>query len=552
MNERNDIPQVALFIDVDNFSLSAEQFGYDFDIANILVIAKEYGQVTVAKAYADWTILPANNHIFTMKNLAIEMVMLVMDRKEKNTADIQIAVDALELTLLPNAPDTIVLVSGDRDFVPVAQRIKRYGKAVIGIGFKESTNRALEAICTKFVYYEDFVSCKSKKGDGEQKNSLPEYFPPIDRNLEKIDDPYRLFAQAVASLKHGKEELSSERLLSMMTKIDPKFDYTNLGFESFQGFVESAELRNQSNLHHWENNCFGMPQQELIISADHSSQDLLDEQSHFVENETFHRYRMVLDENNIYLIPWKERRLLINKLCPYMRYKAVEMEKWEIERFLENLAEESKLKIPYISLKRLVVAMFIAGVLVPVKGSDGLKGFFEDANIKLRIRAKPSIAYLRIHFVYLKYLKMAYPKDPLEIDAVSLLLYNSMDDDALARTELDIEYFNNIFQCPSNNEIEGSNTGLSQRALFTGFLDRFFKTGNYETMESLVSQYKKIVRETYGYLQCTLDANTIMLRCVEENIFSQVKDGEVEIYILKPDWKKRLCDSHDTIFSEVC
>ena len=128
------LSRVALMIDAENLMIEMQKAGLPFRLRAIIDRVREEGNLVLARAYADWTTGSMRGFVRDFQTLAIEMEQLCSGATQKNTADIQLAVDTMELTLQPLAPDIFVIVAGDRDFVPLVQKLKRYGKQVIGIG----------------------------------------------------------------------------------------------------------------------------------------------------------------------------------------------------------------------------------------------------------------------------------------------------------------------------------------------------------------------------------------------------------------------------------
>ena len=154
------IERVALFIDVDNVLILAQNSGLPFHLSLIIDRVRQQGTIMSAKAYADWTASLLRPVLGDFRASAIELVQLLtstLSKEHKNTADIQLAVDALEMALSPVRPHTIVIVGGDRDYVPLVQKLKRYGIFVMGIGVEAGVSSVLTEACDSYVYYDDIV-----------------------------------------------------------------------------------------------------------------------------------------------------------------------------------------------------------------------------------------------------------------------------------------------------------------------------------------------------------------------------------------------------------
>ena len=189
--------RVALFIDVDNVFILAQNSGLPFRLSLIIDRVREHGRIMSARAYADWTddrIEPIRGDF---RDNAIELVELLTSRaskEHKNTADIQLAVDALEMVFSPVRPDIVVIVGGDRDYVPLVQKLKRYGVHVIGIGVEAGVSRVLSEACDSFIFYDDMVPPPPEEEKLASPISLPqpvEVFALMRRAIEAIDSKGR-------------------------------------------------------------------------------------------------------------------------------------------------------------------------------------------------------------------------------------------------------------------------------------------------------------------------------------------------------------------------
>ena len=205
--------RVAVFIDVDNLVICAQNGGLPFDLSLVTERVRQEGLLMSARAYADWTSNTLRPYISDFRSLAIELVELptmVSAGQHKNTADIQLAVDALEMALSPFKPGTIVIVGGDRDYVPLVQKLKRYGIRVVGIGVQIGVSHILSHACDSFVFYDDLV-------------------PPAEEDALAATPPdaeiaFDLMRRAIEALTSAGRQPVGATVLQMMRQLDPTFD----------------------------------------------------------------------------------------------------------------------------------------------------------------------------------------------------------------------------------------------------------------------------------------------------------------------------------------
>src|SRR5512137_886720 len=158
----NDAHSLAVFIDFENLALGLAPRGGGrrtkktdvLDMKRVLERLVEKGKVVAKRAYADWARF--GEYTTPLHELGIEL-MEIPERgmTGKNSADIRLVVDAMELSYAKDHIDTFVIVSGDSDFTPLVLRLKENGKSVVGVGMKDSTSDLLAANCDEFIYYED-------------------------------------------------------------------------------------------------------------------------------------------------------------------------------------------------------------------------------------------------------------------------------------------------------------------------------------------------------------------------------------------------------------
>src|SRR5438309_687686 len=162
MAKPSDVTNMALFCDFENIALGVRDANYErFDIGKVLERILLKGSIVVKKAYCDWE----RYKIFKapMHEASFELIEIPHVRQSgKNSADIRMVVDALDLCYTKAHVDTFVIISGDSDFSPLVTKLRDNNKVVIGVGVKNSTSHLLIAHCDEFIVYNDLVREKKK------------------------------------------------------------------------------------------------------------------------------------------------------------------------------------------------------------------------------------------------------------------------------------------------------------------------------------------------------------------------------------------------------
>ncbi len=218
---------LAVFIDFENLALGMKG-GKVFDMSKVLERMVEKGKVVVKKAYADWSRYSKYKH--AMHELAIELIEIPKrSQTGKNSADIRLAVDAIDLCYAKPHVDTFVIVSGDSDFSPLVSKLKENGKSVIGLGMLASTSDLLRDNCDAFIYYEDL---DRQVG---QPPTLPQDLPPEKRKA------FDLVIQSVVALqRENKEVIYSSMVKDTIMRKKPSFNESYHGYRSFSELLLDA------------------------------------------------------------------------------------------------------------------------------------------------------------------------------------------------------------------------------------------------------------------------------------------------------------------------
>ena len=238
----NDEKKIAMFCDLENIALGVRDSEIKkFDINLVLARVVEKGKIIVKKAYADWERYSEFKRKF--HEAAIEMIDIPQKRiSGKNSADIKMAVDALEMSFTKEHLDTFVILSGDSDFSPLVSKLKENNKSVIGVGVRNSSSALLIDNCDEFIFYEDLWR--------EAKKS-PRVASPtkVTGATKKTQEAFQLMMDSIKALmRENKDVLWGSMIKQTMQRKRPSFNEGYYGYGSFSELLEEAEKRNLINL----------------------------------------------------------------------------------------------------------------------------------------------------------------------------------------------------------------------------------------------------------------------------------------------------------------
>ena len=249
MNEKTETRNMALFCDFENVALGVRDARYTaFDIQKVLERLLLKGNIVVKKAYCDWD--RYKEFKAPMHEAAFELIEIPHVRQSgKNSADIRLVVDALDLCYTKSHVDTFVVISGDSDFSPLVSKLRENDKVVIGVGVKNATSDLLIANCDEFIFYDDLVreSDKPRRGRRKAGEKKPGRKTSDKGESDKQQDGLDLVLETVEALL--KERGEQEKVWGSMVKQTlkrrkPGFDETYHGFRTFGQLLEEAQARN--------------------------------------------------------------------------------------------------------------------------------------------------------------------------------------------------------------------------------------------------------------------------------------------------------------------
>ncbi len=247
---------LALFCDFENVALGVRDAKIPkFDMQLVLERLLLKGSIVVKKAYCDWERYKQFKP--TMHEAAFELIEIPHTRQSgKNSADIRMVVDALDLCYTKEHIDTFVIISGDSDFSPLVSKLRENDKTVIGVGVKNSTSDLLMNNCDEFIFYDDLVrasaSTKSRRRRPSKKKAATEKKPDkkaekkeaTGKNGDRQDEAIDLVLETVEALfaERG-DPVWGSMIKQTLKRRRPGFNESYYGFQSFSDLLEEAEDR---------------------------------------------------------------------------------------------------------------------------------------------------------------------------------------------------------------------------------------------------------------------------------------------------------------------
>ncbi len=235
----SDEPLIAVFVDYENLALGVtENEGGGFQIDLVLKRLLEKGRIVFKRAYCDWS--HYQDAVRDLHMNGIELIDIPRTRwSGKNSADIHMVVDAIDLCYAKQHIDIFALLSGDSDFSPLVSKLKENNKRVIGCGVKKSTSDLLIAGCDEFIYYDDLIRAAQKVAKTRKKAAKP-----ADKKQEAMD---RLL-EIVRSLEVDYDPLWGSLIKQTIRRVYPGFNESYYGYKSFSDLLQDAQSRQLINL----------------------------------------------------------------------------------------------------------------------------------------------------------------------------------------------------------------------------------------------------------------------------------------------------------------
>jgi uncharacterized protein (TIGR00288 family) len=258
MPDQQRTNNMALYCDFENVALGVREAKYPkFDISKVLERLLLKGSIVVKKAYCDWERYKEFKP--TMHEAAFELIEIPHVRQSgKNSADIRMVVDALDLCYTKAHVDTFVIISGDSDFSPLVSKLRENAKLVIGVGVKKSSSDLLIANCDEFIYYDDLVredeGKKRRPARSRDKDAVVKD-KPRKTEEERREDALDLVVDTIVALRAergAEEKIWGSMVKQALKRRKPGFNESYYGYSAFSDLLEDAERRGLVTLEHDE------------------------------------------------------------------------------------------------------------------------------------------------------------------------------------------------------------------------------------------------------------------------------------------------------------
>ncbi len=254
-----EIQNMALFCDFENVALGVREAKYPkFEIGRVLERLLLKGSIVVKKAYCDWE--RYKEFKAAMHEANFELIEIPHVRQSgKNSADIRMVVDALDLCYTKSHVDAFVIISGDSDFSPLVSKLRENDKTVIGVGVKKSTSDLLIANCDEFIYYDDLVreEARKKPRKPSRRPAKPaegaDNAKPAAAEDDRKQEAVELIAEtreALAAERSDEDKIWGSMIKQALKRRKPGFSESYYGFRTFSEMLEEAQARGLVSLEH--------------------------------------------------------------------------------------------------------------------------------------------------------------------------------------------------------------------------------------------------------------------------------------------------------------
>ena len=239
--------RLALFVDHENVAIGARDIGYRFDPNPLVEALAERGRLITRRAYADWNLFREDRIGMIDANFELTEIAQRSDSVRKNAADIQMAVDAMELALTRDFVSTFVIVSGDSDFTPLVSKLRELNKRVIGVGLKGSTSAKLPPACDEFIFYDrlEGIPLRDRKSSGPGQSRTKKGAAPSKKAKSAAPEPsVEAPTAAPSSSAASSSSSSSSSQKQDLRKLERLLTRTLSGIQSSSaGSVQASNLK---------------------------------------------------------------------------------------------------------------------------------------------------------------------------------------------------------------------------------------------------------------------------------------------------------------------
>jgi len=235
-------PLIAVFVDFENLAIGARDMKAGrFQIQLVLKRLLEKGRIVFKRAYCDWR--NYQDDVREFHGQGVELIDIPQTKMSgKNSADIRMVVDALDLCYSKSHIDAFALISGDSDFSPLVSKLKENNRRVIGCGIKSSTSDLLIANCDEFIYYDDLIRT-AKKVPAKKPGKAKE---------DKKQEAYERVVEVLISLEQDYDVLWGSMLKQAIRRVFPGFNEGYYGYDSFSDLLQDMNEKNVLQLEYDE------------------------------------------------------------------------------------------------------------------------------------------------------------------------------------------------------------------------------------------------------------------------------------------------------------
>ncbi len=233
----SDEPLIAVFIDFENLAIGVRHMrAGNFQIQLILKRLLEKGRIVYKRAYCDWSNYRDSMHEFHAQG--VEMIDIPQTKiSGKNSADIRMVVDALDLCYSKGHIDVFALISGDSDFSPLVSKLKENNKRVIGCGIKASTSDLLISNCDEFIYYDDLIRTAKKSIVAKQSTDAKK----MTKTKDKKQEAFERVVEVLQSIEQDYDLLWGSTLKQAIRRVYPGFNEGYYGYGCFSDLLEDLQ-----------------------------------------------------------------------------------------------------------------------------------------------------------------------------------------------------------------------------------------------------------------------------------------------------------------------
>ena len=252
---------IAVFVDFENLAIGLRPRKFNPEV--ILRRLLEKGRIVFKRAYCDWS--GYRNEVRDLHTHGIELIDIPQTRASgKNSADIRMVVDAIDLSYAKEHIDTFALITGDSDFSPLASKLKENDRRVLGCGVRKSTSDLLIGSCDEFIFYDDLVQtaeqrerkrpakAKAKAKTRARGKAKPAREEEEDASAPQQEEALDRLVQIIASLEDDYDPLWSSLVKQTMRRVEPGFSEKRYGFRNFNDMMQAAAKAGHIALEHDE------------------------------------------------------------------------------------------------------------------------------------------------------------------------------------------------------------------------------------------------------------------------------------------------------------